>query len=93
MGYDIDSIIGLVDAFGGDSAVARWLGVTQPAVANWKARNNIPVGWHTRFSRRAKAEGLTINPVIFGFDDDGETAVLAYVTKPRGARRSRSRAA
>lgn len=87
MGYDIDSIGELVAAFGGDSAVARWLGVTQSAVANWKARNNIPVGWHSRFSRRAKLEGFSINPAVFGFDDD-DTAILAYVTRPRAARKS-----
>lgn len=84
MRYDITTIGGLVEAFGGDSAVANWLGITQPAVANWKARNQIPPGWYFKLFARARREGLSIDPVILGSDEnDPDYAALRPVKSKR----------
>lgn len=84
MSYDVNSIGELVWAFGGDTEVARWLGITQPAVANWKVRSQIPPGWHLRLWARAKREGRSVNPAIFGFDvDDPEVDAVSIRGRPR----------
>lgn len=68
--YDITSIDALIRALGGPSAVGEWLGITQEAVSNWKARDNIPPGWHQRLGLALRKKGLTIDPRVFGLDDD-----------------------
>lgn len=67
--YDITTIDGLIAALGGDTAVANDLGISQPAVANWKVRQEIPGGWHMRLYARLVAKGLTVDTVsLFGLD-------------------------
>lgn len=68
--YDIDTIDDLVDRLGGDTAVADWLGISQPAVANWKARQCIGSGWHLRIYARVREMGLSINPAVFGLTEE-----------------------
>lgn len=68
--YDINSIDELVNALGGDTKVARWLGISQPAVAAWKARNHIPPGWHMRLLADLTKRGMTVNPEVFGLSED-----------------------
>lgn len=68
MRYDIDSIDELVQAFGGDSKVAEWLGISQPAVAAWKIRREIPRGWHMQLFARLLREGKSVAPHVFGMD-------------------------
>ena len=68
--YDIKTIDGLVDALGGDTVLARDLGISQPAVANWKVRGQIGAGWHMRLYAKIRARGLTIDPNIFGLTED-----------------------
>jgi hypothetical protein len=68
--YDIKSIDALIDALGGDTALASELGVSQPAVANWKARGEIPGGWHMRLMAKLVARGLTVDTLaVFGLPD------------------------
>jgi len=62
----ITTIDDLVTALGGDTALADWLGISQPAVANWKVRGSIPPGWHLRILARLRREGRTIDPSVFG---------------------------
>jgi len=73
--YDIQSIEGLVSALGGDTAVAAWLGVSQPAIANWKVRGEIPGGWHMRLFARVVGMGLTIDPAVFGLTPSESIAI------------------
>lgn len=68
--YDINSIGELVDALGGDTKVAHWLGISQPAVAAWKIRKHIPTGWHVRLLAELKKRGLSVNPEVFGLSED-----------------------
>jgi hypothetical protein len=77
---DIETIEQLVEFFGGDTAVADWLGISQPAVAQWKSRGQIGAGWHLRLYAEIRRRGATVEPSVFGltteeaaglFDDDG----------------------
>lgn len=68
--YDINSIPELIDELGGDTVVARWLGISQPAVAQWKARNQIATGWHMRLLAELTRRGKTVDPVVFGLTAD-----------------------
>lgn len=69
MTYDITSIHQLVEALGGDSAVAEWLGISQPAVGMWKSRDCIGSGWHLRLLAEARRRGLTVDPRVFGLSE------------------------
>lgn len=68
--YDIKTIDDLVEALGGDTAVAAELNISQPAVANWKARKEIPGGWHMRLMAKLVARGLTVDTLsVFNLPD------------------------
>lgn len=69
MTYDINSVHELVECLGGDTAVAREFGISQPAVANWKARGEIGSGWHLRLLAWAARIGKSVNPVVFGMNE------------------------
>lgn len=69
MSYEITSIDELVATLGGDTAVAEWLGISQPAVANWKARGTIGSGWHLRLLAEVRRRGITIDPRVFGLTE------------------------
>lgn len=68
--YDINTIHELVDDLGGDTVVARWLGISQPAVAAWKVRQQIPPGWHIRLYAETARRGRSVNPAVFGLSED-----------------------
>ena len=70
--YDIQSVYGLIKAFGGFEAVASDYGVTAESIENWAISGSIPTGWALRVFARACAMGLTVNPSVFGFWDDDE---------------------
>jgi hypothetical protein len=70
MQYDINSIEELIEALGGDTAVAGMFGISQPAVANWKARGQIATGWHMRLYAEVRRMGLSINPAVFGLTEE-----------------------
>lgn len=68
--YDIGSIEALIDALGGPTVLGSALGISQEAVSNWKARDQIGTCWHLRLIAMALREGLTINPAVFGMSED-----------------------
>lgn len=69
MAYDIETIAELVDALGGDVAVADWLDIGQPAVGMWKCRDVIGSGWHLRLLAECRRRGLTVDPKVFGLSE------------------------
>jgi hypothetical protein len=69
MSYDIASIHDLIDALGGDTEVAEWLGIGQPAVGMWKSRDVIGSGWHLRLLAECRRRGLTVDPKVFGLSE------------------------
>jgi hypothetical protein len=87
--YDICSIDELVDVLGGDTEVASWLGISQPAVANWKVRGQIASGWHLRILARLKKEKRRADPAIFGLTE--EEACGLFDRPSRRARKLESR--
>lgn len=64
----ITSIAELVDFFGGDTALAAKLDISQSAVAHWKLRNQIAAGWHLRLITEINLRGSTVAPEVFGLD-------------------------
>jgi hypothetical protein len=56
----------IIDAFGGTTVVARWLGIGHSAVSNWRKDQAIPNGWHLRFYLAAQDLGYRIDPRLFG---------------------------
>lgn len=80
MTYDIRTISELIDELGGDTVVARWLGISQPAVAQWKARGQIATGWHMRLLAEMIRRGKTIDPGVFGLSAD-DIAPFLHRTK------------
>jgi hypothetical protein len=74
--HEIRTITALIDALGGDTAVANWLGISQPAVANWKVRGHIPTGWHLRIAARLSKEKKAIDPAVFGLSPEEASALF-----------------
>jgi hypothetical protein len=70
--YDIQTVYGLIKAFGGFEAVASDYGGSAEAIERWAMDGFIPTGWALRVFARACALGLTVNPSVFGFWDDDE---------------------
>ena len=70
MSYDIHSIDDLIDELGGPTVMGGWLGITSEAVSNWKARQNIPAGWHWKLAAAARKKGKRVHPRVFGLDED-----------------------
>lgn len=68
--YHIRSIDELITALGGDTVVADWLGISQPAVANWKVRGQIASGWHLRLLAETRRRGLSVDPAVFDLRED-----------------------
>lgn len=50
----------VVQKFGGQSALASALGITQPAVNYWKRTGNIPAKWHAKIMRVAAERGISV---------------------------------
>jgi hypothetical protein len=66
----IRTITELVDFFGGDTALAVMLDISQSAVAHWKLRDQIAAGWHLRLLAEIGRRGATVSPTVFGLSDD-----------------------
>lgn len=84
----IKSVEEVVDALGGDTQVATWLGISQPAVAAWKSRESIPGGWHLRIYARLLAMDIECDPKVFGLSVD-EAVVLRNSLHPPDLPRSK----
>ena len=52
----------LIFALGGNTALARVLGISPQAVSNWSRRGAIPARRHYQVARLARALGLHIDP-------------------------------
>ncbi len=72
--YDIKTVTGLIDALGGQDAVAKEFGVTPQSVRAWEINGCIPPGWHLHLLVKMFALGKTISPSVFCFDTDHEVA-------------------
>lgn len=73
----------IVSAFGGDEAVASWLGIRPHAISMWRMRGQIPPGWHLRFWLASEELGYRIDRGLFGLHD------VPSITDFRRAGRSR----
>ncbi len=84
--YDINSIDELVTFYGGDTALAEYLDVSQPAVANMKARGHISSGWHLRLFADVHRRGKTVAPQVFGLTEE-ELEPFIGLGKSKGVQR------
>lgn len=73
--HRISTVDDVVEALGGDTQVAAWLSISQPAVANWKIRGEIPGGWHLRIYARLLADGFDCDPAVFGLSQEDADAL------------------
>lgn len=80
--YDIETVYGLVKAFGGFEATAAEYGISTEQVERWAVSGFISTGWHLRMFAKVCAMGLTVNPSVFGFwdDDAGHAYALTCLT-------------
>ena len=85
----------ILDAFGGakrpadnNKAIATWLGLNTSAVCNWRERDNIPSGWHMRFYLEAEKRGMSIDPRVFGVDEDMSPPPTKKKRSAHGGRRA-----
>ncbi len=74
--YQIRTIDELVDFYGGDTALAHVLGITQSAVAHWKIRKQIATGWHLRLAADLSRRGVTVDPQVFGLEPEHVEGLL-----------------
>jgi len=81
----IGTIAELVEFFGGDTALAAMLDISQSAVAHWKLRKQIAAGWHLRLLAEISRRGATVDPEVFGLSED--EAIGLFPTPFRGALR------
>jgi hypothetical protein len=65
----IDTIEGVIGAFGGPTKMAEWSGSTISTFSNWIERKHIPPSWHLRLMIEARRRGLQIAPEVFGLED------------------------
>jgi hypothetical protein len=70
--YDIETVYGLVKAFGGFEATAAEYGIATEQVEKWAVSGFIGTGWHLRMFGRVCAMGKTINPSVWGFSENDE---------------------
>lgn len=68
----IRTIAELIEFFGGDTALASRLDITQSAVAHWKIRQQIAAGWHLRLLMELRQRGATVDPHVFGMTAEHE---------------------
>lgn len=52
----------VIDALGGNKAVAEMFGVGVSAVSNWRSWNKFPPRLHLRVLRECEARGLDFDP-------------------------------
>lgn len=72
----IGSITELVEFFGGDTALAAMLDISQSAVAHWKLRSQIAAGWHLRLLVEISRRGATVDPEVFGLSERDATGLF-----------------
>jgi opacity protein-like surface antigen len=72
--YDVATVFGLIEEFGGIESVAEEYDVPTDSVRGWAVHGNIPTGWHLRMFGRLCAVGKTVDPTVFGFREDSDVA-------------------
>jgi hypothetical protein len=83
--YDIATVFGLLEEFGGIERVADAYDTPEDVVRAWAIHGHIPNGWHLRMFARLCAMEKTVDPVVFGFREDSEAAraLTGLMTKGR----------
>ena len=71
---EIRSVDELIDLIGGTAAAASKLGVTMPAVSNWRKRGFIPAEYFAAFSEEARTRGRGLGFSLFGFSTSEASA-------------------
>ncbi len=84
--YDIQTVYGLINAFGGFNETAAEYHVAAEQVEKWAVSGFIPTGWGLRMFAHACALDLTVNPSVFGFWDDDAGHAYALTCLMRDAR-------
>jgi hypothetical protein len=79
----IETIDDLIEAYGGASALGEKLGITQEAVSMWRARGEIPGGWHMELFVDARVRGWDLAPCVFGFHDSASAKKFRAAISPR----------
>ena len=80
----ITTVREVVDALGGPSSVAMWLGLEHAsAVSNWIKLGCIPAGWHLRIFLELLRLGYQVDPVLFGLTDAETRHVTLRFRRPR----------
>jgi hypothetical protein len=59
MTEQLHTVEGVINELGDASAVARLLGITQPAVSNWKKRGAFPPWTYVALLEALNAKGMT----------------------------------
>lgn len=77
--YDIKTVAGLVEAVGGEAAIANELGVNVDDVHEWIINGQIPPGWHLRLFGHASALGKSVGPKVFGLHTDSAAIGLSML--------------
>lgn len=77
----ITTIPELIDALGGDTAVADMLGISQSAVAHWKLRNQIASGWHMRLLSELIERDYRVDKKVFGLAADEAEKLFSRIYK------------
>ncbi len=73
--YDVATVFGLIEEFGGIEIVAEEYGVPDDSEREWAVHGNIPTGWHLRMFGKLCALGKTVDPTVFGFREEDRAAV------------------
>lgn len=73
----------LIDALGGPTELACWVGLGRTAVVNWRMRGEIPPGWHLRLVAEARRRHITIDPQVFGLSDKDADALGPVLNYPK----------
>lgn len=84
----IDTIDSLIDELGGAKRLGERLGITQEAVSNWRARREIPPGWHLRLLIDVARRGKRVDPSVFGLTTDDMEALWPAPLARRDALRA-----
>ena len=63
----ISTVDSVIDALGGTFEASKRLGVTPPAISNWKARGIIPADRYLAVTAALKVTNKSVDPRVFGF--------------------------
>lgn len=59
----------IIKAFGGPSKVAKWTGLTPPAISYWLSEDFVPPAWHLRIWLELEARGYIVTLSALGVKD------------------------